>query len=183
MKIIQPQTHLHTGSPSVSHCLPLVVKDLFNSSCLRKSAETALKVFQVIWLRCLPEAPDNGSFTFLWLESSSSPRPVKHQPQYEPPEAGREERAKRWDSRSSGLCLCRGRKTVCSNQYGVGGSKMSRWVAVCGYVCLWWRAKGIFWSFALFLLLRRQEEWPENQQTVNFFVLFCCAHFFAEQVF
>lgn len=51
--------------------------------------DSALKVFQVIWLWCLPEAPGNGFFTSLWFESSSSPRPLKHQPCTSPRRGGR----------------------------------------------------------------------------------------------
>lgn len=98
--------------------------------------DSALKVFQVIWLRCLPKAPGNGSFIFSWLESSSSPRQVNHQPCRSPMRAGGEERAGRWYSCGSGSCLCRRRRPGCSNQCAVEGSKMAGWVVVCGYVCL-----------------------------------------------
>lgn len=37
-----PSPLLHTGALSVSHHPPLLVEDLFSSSCLRKSAETLL---------------------------------------------------------------------------------------------------------------------------------------------
>lgn len=63
------------------------------------------KAFQVIWCWFLPEAPGNDSFTFLWLESSSSPRPVKHRSGTSPRRLGEEGRR----GGQSGLCLSRGR--------------------------------------------------------------------------
>lgn len=77
------------------------------------SWDSALKVFQVIWWRCLPEVHRNGSFTFLWLESSSCPQPVQHQPHTSPGRMGGG-----GDSCSGGLWLCRLREMVCSNQWG-----------------------------------------------------------------
>lgn len=104
-------TDLHTGSQGFTLSAPHGERFVQQQLSEEVSWDSALKVFQVIWLRCLPEAPDNGSFTFLWLESSSFPRPVKHQLYRSPKRAGeREERAGRWDSCSTGPCLCRGEK-------------------------------------------------------------------------
>lgn len=116
-----------------------MVKDLFNNSCLRKSAETALKVFQVIWLWCLPEAPGNGSFTFLGLESSSSPRAVRHQPRTSPRRPCREKgrRGQRDRIHAAVVCVCaKGERQFVPINVGFKGVKwVDEWLCVDRCVC------------------------------------------------
>lgn len=86
-----------------------------------------------------------------------------------------EERAERWDSCSSGSGSCRARKTgffffsFFSINAGLEGVKwVDEWFCVC-----WEVAEGVFWSFVLFLFLRRRDKWPGNEQTANFILSTC----------
>ena len=87
-----------------------------------------------------------------------------------------EERAERWDSCSSDSCSCTARKTgfffffFFSINVGLEGVKwVDEWFCVC-----WEVAEGVFWSFVLFLFLRRRDERPGNEQRAENFIVSTC---------
>lgn len=130
------------------------------------SWDSALKVFQVIWWRCLPEVHRNGSFTFFMagelLLSADGATPAS----YEPREDGRMEGGR--DSCSGGLWLCRAREMVCSNQWG---SKMSY-----GLMCLWSGLQNNFLRFCSPFIAQETRgitfEWADCKLVEGFFAFY-----------
>lgn len=103
------------------------------------TGDSALKVFQVIWLRCLPEAPGNGSFTFFMagelLLSLASETPALCEPQ----EGGRGEgrRGQRDGSHAALVRVCaEGERQFIPIRVGLKGVKRVD-ERLCAYVCLW----------------------------------------------
>jgi len=151
------QTLTLSASNTFPECLPLMVNDLFSSSCLRESAETLLqKGFQVIWWRCLPEAPGNGSFTFFMagelLLSTASKTLALHEPQ-EANGRGRKERRDWIRAVEARFCAERENDFVPNN----AGSKMSY-----EWICLYVGGSNFFEEFCFVIIAQEEESAAES---------------------
>lgn len=151
VNIISPHTLLPT--PSCPHGEGFAKRHLPE----QVSWDSALKVFQVIWLWCLPKAPPNGFFTSSWFGSSSSSLASQTPARCEPHEGQAESRRRKGDGIHAAVVPSRTRRTVCSNQCADEGRE-NAWMSGCVWVCVivaGWKSKFLdFWS-----LLIAQEGW------------------------